>query len=65
MLPFETGVLKFTAEEINQWKPDEYKRVIGILKERNTLLREYTQVAGNIRQFGSVRYFYVPQTIFP
>jgi hypothetical protein len=36
-----------------------------ILKERNTALKEYTQVAGNIRQFGDVKYFYVPQNLFP
>jgi hypothetical protein len=65
ILPFETGVLRFTAAEINQWRAEDYKRVLTILKERNTTLREFIQVAGNIRQFGSVRYYYVPQNLFP
>jgi hypothetical protein len=65
ILPFETGVLRFTREEIDQWRKEDYDRVIKILKERNTSLKEYTQVAGNIRQFGDVKYFYVPQNLFP
>jgi len=65
ILPFETGLLRFTADEIRQWRPEDYDRVIKLLGERVTLLEKFTQVATNSRSFGNVPHFFVPQELFP
>jgi hypothetical protein len=65
VLPFETTVLSFTAEEINAWKPAEYERLNKILTEKTQLLREHLQKPTNVRLFGTKHHFYVPRDIFP
>lgn len=65
VLPFDTGILRFTDAEIRQWRPEDYARVLKILDERLASLRQFQQFAGNVRQFGTVPHFFVPQSLFP
>lgn len=65
ILPFRTTVLSFTAEEVNAWKPADYKRLNTILEEKTTVLREYVQKPGNLRLFGNTPHVYVPRDLFP
>lgn len=65
VLPFDTGLLRFTADEVRQWRPEDYERVVKLLGERVTQLEKFTQVATNARSFGSVPHFFVPQDLFP
>jgi hypothetical protein len=64
-LPFDGGVLRFSVNEISQWRAEDYARVIRILKERIGVLRDYTQQARNIRMYGNSKYYYIPRELFP
>lgn len=65
ILPFKTTVLRFSAEEVNQWKPADFERLNKILAEKVELLRAFVQKPGNQRLFGSVAHVYVPRDLFP
>jgi hypothetical protein len=65
ILPFETGILRFTATEINQWHSEDYLRVINIVRERNEALREYVSAAGRVTRFGEVNCYFVPLELMP
>jgi hypothetical protein len=65
ILPFKTQTLSFTADEVNNWKPDDYKRINQILREKVNYLREFVSKPGNIRDFGGRFHYYVPRVFFP
>ncbi len=65
LLPFKTTVLQFTAEEINTWKPGDFKRLNTILSEKSRLLREFAQKPSNLHIFGTKPHIYVPRDLFP
>ncbi|MDY7092578.1 MAG: VWA domain-containing protein [Acidobacteriota bacterium] len=65
VLPFKTTVLRFSAEEINTWKPADFERLNTILTEKTELLREFAQRPSNFRLFGRTPYLYIPRDIFP
>ncbi len=65
ILPFRTTVLRFSAEEVNQWKPADFERLNKILSEKTELLRAHAQKPGNQHLFGSRPHVYVPRDLFP
>jgi hypothetical protein len=65
ILPFKTTVLRFTAEEVNAWKPADFQRLNKILGEKTELLRSFVQKPGNQHLFGSKPLLYVPRDLFP
>jgi hypothetical protein len=65
ILPFRTDLLTFTAREVNTWKPDDYRRINTILKEKVKVLGEFIGNPKNIRHFGKMPHFYVPRVFFP
>jgi hypothetical protein len=65
ILPFRTDMLTFTAQEVNTWKPDDYRRINTILKEKVKVLGEFIGNPKNIHHFGKMPHFYVPRVFFP
>ncbi|HID98717.1 MAG TPA: VWA domain-containing protein [Thiotrichaceae bacterium] len=65
ILPFRTDMLTFTAQEVNTWKPDDYRRINTILKEKVKVLGEFIGNPKNIHHFGKMEHFYVPRVFFP
>jgi len=65
ILPFRTDLLTFTAQEVNTWKPDDYRRINTILKEKVKVLGEFIGNPKNIHHFGKMEHFYVPKVFFP
>jgi len=65
VLPFKTDILMFTASEPNTWKPEDYRRINTILKEKVKVLREFIGVPSNLRYFGDTPHLYIPRAFFP
>ncbi|RKZ54196.1 MAG: hypothetical protein DRR16_01300 [Candidatus Parabeggiatoa sp. nov. 3] len=65
ILPFRTDLLTFTAREVNTWKPDDYRRINTILKEKVKVLGEFIGNPKNLHHFGKMPHFYVPRVFFP
>ncbi len=65
ILPFRTDILTFTAQEVNTWKPADYRRINTILKEKVKVLGEFMGNPRNIHYFGNTPHLYVPRAFFP
>jgi len=65
ILPFKTDLLLFTPEEVNTWKPADYKKMNQSLTEKLRYLREFYTNPNNLRIFEDVAYLYVPKGYFP
>ena len=65
ILPFRTDILTFTAQEVNTWKPADYRRINTILKEKVKVLAEFMGNPKNSHYFGHTQHFYVPRDFFP
>ncbi len=65
ILPFKTGLLLFTPEDLNTWKPQDYEKLNQSLTEKLRYLREFLDNPNNIHLFEGVAYLYVPKGYFP
>ncbi len=65
ILPFRTDILTFTAQEVNTWKPTDYRRINTVLNEKVNILVEFMGNPKNSHYFGNTRHFYVPRAFFP
>lgn len=65
VLPFRSEILEITPEQINTFKPLDYRKISDTLSEKVKSLREFLNNPLNIHKLGADSYFYVPRKLFP